>query len=556
MRQIHPLSLIRWGCLIGGLLLLALLLSLGRASVGQAAIAGHAPTGLQDYVRWVGSQHSHTNMDADDGYTGSTAATAFAYAQNVSTLDYFIITPHVHQSRSGSATLYSDATYNTIKASALSATTADFVAIAGQEVSTLSTGGHWSLFNAAALIGTNHPDGDWNDSDDYYDHVAGLGASGEVIAAQFNHPASGDFGNRYDVGAAPYFGTFVISSGPAFSTASDFSDDGSNSSYLTRWANFLNMGWKVSPAADQDNHENTWGASSTEYTVIIRPKNTALTAGNIIGGLQQHMSYATEDANMQIGFVANGWSMGQTIGGSSSVAFTIWWNNPSATLTNTNVGVSVTEATNDAIKSVQIFKNGFTSALTSTVPNMVSGTWAVTVTATAGDWFVVRFQDSSSLSPARSTNKDYTWSAPVWYDPANADVPLMIDDESTPTPTPTPTATGSATATSTPTNTPTVTPTPTATPTSTPTVTETPTPTATKTPTSTPTATASHTPTPTTTPTPTGSHTPTVTPTPTTTATNTPTPTQTATVTVTPTATATLQPVEYFVYLPLVMRGE
>ena len=124
-----------------------------------------------------------------------------------------------------------------------------------------------------------------------------------------------------------------------------------------------------------------------------------MTAGNIIGGLQRHMTHATEDANMQIGYVANGWSMGQTIGGSSSMAFTIWWNNPSATLTNTTAGVSVTEAADDAVKLVQIFKNDFTSAVVSTVPNTASGTW--TVTATAGDWFVVRFQDSSSLSPAR-----------------------------------------------------------------------------------------------------------------------------------------------------------
>ncbi len=182
------------------------------------------------------------------------------------------------------------------------------------------------------------------------------------------------------------------------------------------------------------------------------------------------MTHATEDANMQIGYVANGWSMGQTIGGSSSMAFTIWWNNPSATLTNTNAGVSVTEAADDAVKLVQIFKNDFTSAVVSTVQNTASGTWTVTVTATAGDWFVVRFQDSSSLSPARATNHDYTWSAPVWYDPANADVPLAINDEPPVTDTPPPTTTPSTmptnsftpmpTATVTSTKTPTAAPTP------------------------------------------------------------------------------------------------
>ncbi len=513
----HHRRITHLACLIGGLLL-ALFLSVSRASIGRAATTAHTPTSLQDYERWFGSQHAHTNMDGDDGYTGSTAAAAFAYTRNVSTLDYYIITPHVHQNRTGSATLWSEATYQTIRASAIEATTASFVAIAGQEVSTIGSGGHWSLFNAAALVGTDHPDGDWNDTDDYYDHVAGLGAAGEVIAAQFDHPQSGDFGNRYDAGAAPYFGTFAVSSGPSTSTAADFSADGSNSSYLTRWANFLNMGWKLSPAADQDNHENTWGASSSEYTVIVRSKGTSLTAGNVIHGLSDHMTYASEDANMQIGFVANGWNMGQTIGGSSSVAFTIWWNNPSDTLRNLNTGAAATETANDAIRSIQIFKNGFTSALMSTVPNTVSGTWAVTVTASTGDWLVVRFQDSSSLSPARSTNKDYTWSAPVWYDPTHADVPLTVNDEPIATDTPTPTATATATATSTPTDTPT--------------------------------------------PTPTGSHTPTVTRTPTETATPTASPTATPTTTplqtptTTSTPTLTPQPAKFFVYLPLVIRGD
>ena len=126
------------------------------------------------------------------------------------------------------------------------------------------------------------------------------------------------FGAGYDAAAAPYFGTMAISSGPAFTTTTDFSADGSNSGYQTHWAELLNRGWKVSPAADQDNHKNTWGAASSEYTVIVRSKDTALNATNVIGGLRDHMTYATEDPNMQIGFVANGWSMGQTIGGASN----------------------------------------------------------------------------------------------------------------------------------------------------------------------------------------------------------------------------------------------
>jgi hypothetical protein len=444
--------------------------------------AGRLPAALSDYELWFGSQHSHINMDGDDGAAGSTAATAFSYASKVPLLKFYIVTPHVHAGRSvGDTTLYSDATYNTIRSQADSATTAGFVAIAGQEVSTINSGGHWNLFNASAMVGSDHPDGDWNDSNDYYEHVAGLGAGGEDIAAQFNHTSTGDFGNRYDPNAAPYFGTFAVSSGYTNATCGNFCENGSNLEYATSnplenlWAHYLNLGWKLSPTADQDNHQATWGASSSEYTVIVRPKGTTLDRAGVLQGLRQHMTYATEDANMQIGFIANGWSMGQTIGGDSNVAFTIWWNNPSASICNNNVPVCVTEQANDAIQNIWIYKNTFGTTGSSVgsnagnyvaryQPNTASGTWNVSLPAAAGDWFVVKFQDTYTFatdpSYGRTVSKDLTWSAPVWYDPANADPQLTVPDGG-PTSTPTDTSLPpTATNTPLPTNTPTDTPTP------------------------------------------------------------------------------------------------
>jgi hypothetical protein len=475
-----------WFLVISCLVVIAVLLSStvqprssAQASSSLKSTCSQTPTGLADYERWFGSQHAHTGMDGDDGATSSTAAQAFAYAKNLPHLQYYIITPHLHQSRSGSATLWSETTYDTIRTSAISATTADFVAIAGQEVSTISTGGHWNLFNANDLVGADHPDGDWNDADDYYDHVASLGASGEAIAAQFNHPDSIDFGNHFDANAAPYFGTIAITSGPAFATNNDFTANGSNSNYESIWVSRLNLGWKLAPVAEQDNHEATWGASSTEYTVIVQPASTALTANNVVGGIREHMTYATEDANMQVAFTANGWSMGQTIGGAATMAFNIWWNNPSMTITNNNAGIAKAEPADDVIQTIWIYRNSFTTPVATYRPNTVSGTLTANVSATAGDWFVVKFQDTYTFSAGRSTTKDLTWSAPVWYDPAHAEAPLVIAcvatatptataiASDTPTPTSSPTATATATQTATPTSTPTHMPTVIITPTAT-----------------------------------------------------------------------------------------
>jgi hypothetical protein len=470
-----------WSLLLIVTVLFTLLSILPAAQPPAVQAAGLVPSGIQDYEIWFGSQHSHINMDGDDGASGSTAATAFLYARNIPFLKYYMVSPHVHAGRSvGDTTLYSDATYNTIRSQADSATAAGFVAIAGQEVSTISSGGHWNLFNASAMVGSDHPDGDWNDSDDYYEHVAGLSAAGEDIAAQFNHTDTGNFGNRYDPAAAPYFGTFAVSSGYTGATCQNFCENGSNLEYGTNnplenlWAHYLNLGWKLSPAADQDNHKATWGASSSEYTVIVRPKGTTLNRANVLQGLRQHMTYATEDANMQVAFIANGWSMGQTIGGDSNVAFTIWWNNPSASICNNNVPICVTEQVNDVIQNIWIYKNSFGTTGSSVganvgnyvaryQPNTASGTWNVSLPAAAGDWFVVKFQDTYTFATdptyGRTVTKDLTWSAPVWYDPANADPQLTLP-ENGPTATPTnttipPTVTDTPLPTNTPTNTPT-----------------------------------------------------------------------------------------------------
>jgi hypothetical protein len=347
------------------------------------------------------------------------------------------------------------------------------VAIAGQEVSTISSGGDWNLCSALAMVGTNHPDGDWNDSDDYYDHIAGLGASGEDIAAQFNHASTGDFGNRYDANAGPYVGTFAVSSGYTGATNKDFTNNGSNLEYGTSnplenlWAHYLGLGWKLSPSADQDNHQATWGASSSEYTVIVRPLGTALTRANVLKGLREHMTYATKDPNMQIGFVANGWSMGQTIGGPSTIVFTIWWNNPSETICNNNVPVCKNETANDVIQNIWVYKNSFGTTGNSVganagsyvaryQPNTASGTWEVTLPAAVGDWFVAKFQDTYTFSTdptyGRTTSKDLTWSAPVWYDPDHADLQLLVGTgDATPIPTTPPAPTEPPTPTLTPT---------------------------------------------------------------------------------------------------------
>ncbi len=104
------------------------------------------------------------------------------------------------------------------------------------------------------------------------------------------------------------------------------------------------------------------------------------------------------------------------------------------------------EDVDDAIQNIWVYKNGFSTPVATHQPNIASGTWNVNLSAQTGDWFVVKFQDTYTFASdptyGRTTSKDLTWSAPVWYDPNNADLPLTVDGNATPTPSPTPEPTG------------------------------------------------------------------------------------------------------------------
>src|SRR6185436_9525103 len=77
------------------------------------------------------------------------------------------------------------------------------------------------------------------------------------------HPSSGDF-NSYAVTADGLSTVHLMSliSGPAFSTSTTESDVGSTTGNEILFQDALRKGYRVSPTADQDNHNITWGAST------------------------------------------------------------------------------------------------------------------------------------------------------------------------------------------------------------------------------------------------------------------------------------------------------
>jgi hypothetical protein len=127
------------------------------SSVNTARAAGNLPTGLQDYERWFGTEHAHVNMDGDDGATGSTAAQAFAYASNIPLLDYFILTPHVHDSHPAILALHR--VHWRYDPRRLPAPPPPPSLPSPGKKSAASRAAGTELFNAADMVGTDHPNG-------------------------------------------------------------------------------------------------------------------------------------------------------------------------------------------------------------------------------------------------------------------------------------------------------------------------------------------------------------------------------------------------------------
>jgi hypothetical protein len=97
-------------------------------------------------------------------------------------------------------------------------------------------------------------------------------------------------------------------SGPAFSTSVTESDVGSSTGNEILFQDALRKGFRVSPTADQDNHNATWGASTEGRTAVLA---SGKTKSQILQALAARRAYATMDHNVSVEFSAEGHAMGE-----------------------------------------------------------------------------------------------------------------------------------------------------------------------------------------------------------------------------------------------------
>jgi len=316
--------------------MLQLVLLVSLAAAGQA----------QELKLFYGLLHAHTYFSDGSG------APEQAYARAKSKgLHFFAVTEHNHKDAelgaddridkiliatdprlyeaSGTVQIQRLGQTVTVKSlirAARDATSPSFVALYGQEFSSISKGNHVNVFQVDRVL--TAPNGDFRE---LYDH---LGSQSPAVVVQMNHPdVHGDLfyqgqdrkkkRNMFnDYGLDDYgldFSTLIretgrfvsmieLLSGPAMKRArvAGFSYGAHENDYYY----YLTQGFHISPSAGHDNHYETWGDTTDARTGVYAAE---LTAAGLLEAFRQNRTFATEDKDLALGFSINGQPMGSVL---------------------------------------------------------------------------------------------------------------------------------------------------------------------------------------------------------------------------------------------------
>lgn len=264
---------------------------------------------------YFGNLHAHTSYSDGRGLPED----AYGKARQAG-LDFFAVSEHNHDKGDGKGDardgiiiatrpeLYSGGPAALRQTAERLNEDGRFVAIYGQEFSTISRGNHINIFEVPAVLRSGNGE--------FHLLAAEMRAfrdsTGAVPFGQFNHPriqARGDkdYG-RDDFGGSdaawvaamdPLVSLIELLNAPALSDGTGFRADRNEAEYFR----YLNLGFHVSPSAGHDNHYRNWGVSTDARVAVVAP---SLTKANVLRALRAGNTYATEDRNMRVIFRANG----------------------------------------------------------------------------------------------------------------------------------------------------------------------------------------------------------------------------------------------------------
>lgn len=305
------------------------------------------------------------------------------------------------------------------------ATSATFLALYGQEFSTISSGNHMNVFGLPEVITT--PNGNFKS---FFAQLQQYHSTGLNPVVQLNHPDihqdlfykgqdakekkktfndygidAGDLGPDYRdwvKAHAKYTHLIEVLAGPALSKVRKPYDPLEDEYFF-----YLKQGLRVSPTAGQDNHYKTWGTITEARTGVL---SESLSQQDILNALRNNRTFATEDKNLRLVLQLNGSMMGTAINApdESELKFKVSISDtdePNATYDIQIVGGTIkpelsTTATEWKAKDGVLFSKTGVSAGDLNIPGLFANA--------EPSFYYIRLTQNSPQG------KDRAWSAPVW----------------------------------------------------------------------------------------------------------------------------------------------
>ena len=353
---------------------------------------------------YFGLMHAHTNFSDGEG----TPDEAYTMAKDAG-LDFFAITEHNHNQAAGDDGIFlTPDLYERLKESAARHTVDGvFLAIWGQEISTISKGNHQNIFFASHI--TDMPSGHFK-----YLYETWLPHNPETQIVQLNHPKGGLAGSRgkeYGIddynfsypalvtASDRYIKLIEVVKGSAFNAETDFVhiDGETDDDYFF----YLNKGFHLAPSAGGDDHKKTWGRSMKGRMGVWA---TALTRTGIEEAITNMHVYASEDDSIEVQFSINDNIMGSSLAvdGATALQLKVTFTDPQEPGASHRVQLYYDDAVGgDAVRVLEneLFDPGVSEA-------------TFTHSSRPGGYYLAKV---TQITPTPGgSHADDVWTAPVW----------------------------------------------------------------------------------------------------------------------------------------------
>lgn len=260
---------------------------------------------------FFGNLHSHTSYS--DG--SALPEQAYVHARDQGHLDFLALTEHNHSEAGGSsgnriaddhARYEGPRTDGLIPTATRLTVDGSFIALYGQEFSSIGKGNHANVFDVPHVIDEHDVEnGEFGKLLNNW-LPANLDSTGGQAILQLNHPWNSSSPNDQEYGRDDISGfaawrtkldararLIEVINGPSHETGTGKTPSISD----TEYRRYLNMGFHLAPAANQDNHFETWGTITDARTAVI---TTTLSKASILAALRDRHAYATLDRNLRI----------------------------------------------------------------------------------------------------------------------------------------------------------------------------------------------------------------------------------------------------------------